>query len=100
MMEFSEVLHLDCDCTSAEHTVRFVYQPDEEYFHEDGPLICMDVNLVQYRGFWKRLWYGIKYVFGHKSRYGPFSEFVMNKKNATELITFIEQAYSHNEAPE
>lgn len=99
MMEFSEVLHLDCDCISPEHILRFSYEKEPECQIEDQ-WITVDVILVNSRGFWQRAWYGVKYAFGYKSRFGPFDEFVMNKHNAMALKGFIEEVYSNTKTPE
>ena len=93
MMQFSEVLHLDCDCLSIDHIIRFSYENDPEYASSER-IITIDVSLVNYKGFWKRLWYGLKYAFGYKSRYGPYEVFLMNKKNAFALNNFINDAFN------
>ena len=35
--------------------------------------------------FWSRVKYGIKYIFGYKSRYGAFDEFIINPKDAKKI---------------
>lgn len=63
-MQPLETEHFDCECYTPEHTVRFTYDPD------DGDLY-MSVYLWKWP-FWKRLWIGVKYIFGYTSRFGDF----------------------------
>lgn len=69
---------LVCGCHNVEHQVVFVY--DEE----DGLVYC-NIHLVELP-FWKRLKNGIKYIFSsHKSKYGNFDEFILDKSNIKQL---------------
>jgi hypothetical protein len=40
--------------------------------------------------FWKRLMYGIKYIFGYKCRYGAFDEFIVNPKDADKIQEIVD----------
>jgi hypothetical protein len=40
--------------------------------------------------FWKRLIYGIKYIFGYKCRYGAFDEFIVNPKDADKIQEIVD----------
>ena len=53
---------------------------DEVYAH---------VHLTSYKGFWKRLWAGLKYAFGHRSRYGEFDEIILRKEDAENLQKIV-----------
>jgi hypothetical protein len=41
------------------------------------------------RPFWERVKYGIKYIFGYKSNYGAFDEFIFNPKDADKLQDLV-----------
>jgi hypothetical protein len=41
------------------------------------PMVYIHTHLVK-RPFWKRVKYGLKYIFGYQSRYGAFDEFIVN----------------------
>lgn len=69
---------LICDCNSCEHQI--VIRHDKE----DNLIYC-DVHLVKY-GFFRRLIFGIKYIFGYKSRYGSWDEFVFKPEHADKII--------------
>ena len=68
---------LICACSSEEHQI--VIHKDEE----DKMIYCM-IHLVTLP-FWQRVWAAIKYIFGYKSRYGNFEEFIFTQKHANKL---------------
>jgi hypothetical protein len=37
----------------------------------------------------KRIWYGIRYIFGYRSQYGEFGETVMKVEQAKELRDYL-----------
>ena len=79
-MDIHKDWHCICSCGSHEHQVNFDYWEDL-----DGDKnVYMTIHLAEYP-FWKRLWRGLKYIFGHKSNYGNFDEFILSKKHAPAL---------------
>ena len=58
-----ETTYYECRCESAEHVLRFIYDPDENDLYTE-------VKLVQYRNIFQRIWVAIKYICGYKCRYG------------------------------
>lgn len=95
MLNKFEIIHLDCCCSDVEHSLRFMYDPEDP----DCP-IYTEIVLSKYHGFWMRVKLAIKYIFGKQSDCGHFDCFLMEKGPALELQEFIENAYSHNKAPE
>lgn len=83
MMKNDNEILLLCECTSAEHQliVRWDNEDNEVY---------VNVHLATYMGFWERLWSGLKYAFGHKSRYGAFDEVVLRKEDADKLQKVVD----------
>ena len=69
-----------CQCCSLEHQLIF-YKDEYEVF-------CYP-HLITYRGFWKRLWHGLKYAFGHKSRFGAFDQFIFEPDDLIKLKQFL-----------
>jgi hypothetical protein len=61
--------YVECNCTSAEHTLRFTMDDDKKF-----PMIYVEVQLNRYHGFFGRLWRAIRYVFGYECRYGHWDE--------------------------
>jgi hypothetical protein len=48
--------------------------------------------LHDYNRWWKRLWHGIKYIFGHKSRYGHWDEILIEADEIEPLIEYLQDA--------
>lgn len=67
-----------CDCENVEHQLIFSYFPDDD-------ILYMTVHLVPEYNIFKRIWNAIKYVFGHRSQYGDFDEFIFKKQDANKL---------------
>ena len=72
-----------CECFSYEHQVKFWH--DEEY----GNFIHAYFHLVTYRGFFKRLWHGLKYAFGYTSRFGAWDQFIFSIDNESKLRDYL-----------
>lgn len=51
--------------------------------------IITQQTLLQ-QNFWQRLKYAIKYVFGYKSKYGAFDEFIFRKEDADKLQSIVD----------
>ena len=73
-----------CDCHSLEHQFTFWY--DDEYNR-----VYFEPHLYQGGNWFQRTWGRIKYLFGHKSRYGAFDEVVINSEDAPKIIKFLEK---------
>lgn len=72
-----------CQCYSTEHQIIIFYDEDE---NNEGkyPVCYINIHLNK-TSFWRRLLYGIKYIFGYRSKYGAFEEFIINPKDADKL---------------
>lgn len=66
-----------CECSSREHQI--VVERDVE----DNLIYC-HIHL-SVRPFWKRLKYGLKYIFGYHCRYGHWDEFIWKPEHADKL---------------
>jgi hypothetical protein len=75
---------LICQCHSLEHQYSFYYS------NEDG-LYC-EPHLSTYLPFYKRLIVGIKYIFGYKSKFGAWDEFLFKLEDLNKLEQFIKIA--------
>lgn len=55
--------YFSCDCGEMDHTLRFVLDLDE---HSEirCPTIYTDIRLNHYLPWYRRVWIGIKYIFG------------------------------------
>lgn len=72
-----------CSCANVEHQLVFSY--DEEF--DD---VFVAVHLKPERNIFKRICAGIKYIFGHRSRYGEFDGFIFQKKDADRLQKVVD----------
>ena len=72
-----------CDCHSFEHQVKFMYD-------EEDNEVYLYVHLTN-GTFWSRLKKGIKYIFGHSSRFGEWDEFIFQEKDEENLREFLNQ---------
>ena len=83
--------YLECDCSSAEHVIRYSFDPDAKLNDPTDDYIYTTTFLNQYRSFWKRIWIAIKYIFGYKCKYGHFDCAMINKNEATSLRDFLNE---------
>lgn len=87
----------ECQCYSDEHTLKMVLDADPEY-----PELFTSIYLNDYRGFFKRLWVGIKYIFGYKCKYGHWDCFCLRQDDADRMIELIQkykEAYTKTGLP-
>ena len=77
-----DTMFLICDCHSFEHQLIF-------WWDEDDKALYVHTHLVTYRGFFKRLWVGIKYAFGYKCRFGDWDASIFTEANTKILKDFL-----------
>jgi hypothetical protein len=77
---------LICECHSLEHQVSFWYEQDE------GTLY-VETHLVTHKNFFKRLWVGLKYTFGYKSRFGEWDEILLGPNSQKELYQWLQSKH-------
>lgn len=71
-----------CDCGDVEHQLIVSWDTiTDSYYWEE---MTVQVHLSK-QPFWRRLVYAVRYIFGYQSKYGAFTEMVLNKKQALEL---------------
>lgn len=75
--------HFECHCHSPEHLLTFRHWDDGN-----------DAELYAYvflrpESFYKRIWLGIKYIFGYTCRYGYFDEFILDPKDVDRMIGLL-----------
>jgi len=79
---------LVCDCYFIEHQLIFEYLTDEE---SDEKSLSINIHLTAWENFFQRLVAGIRYAFGHKSRYGEFDNILVSPDEAKNLIEFLQK---------
>ncbi len=79
-----ERLHVVCKCHSLEHQVFFWYDED------NNELYC-EPHLITSENFFQRLWAGLKYAFGYKSRYGHWDNTLFSDEDLKKLKDFLNE---------
>lgn len=79
-----EPLTIYCDCGLSEH--QFAFRDLGDDFPEK--VVSLEVNLCK-RPFFKRLWHGLKYIFGHQSRFGAFDEVLIGEMEAHRILLYF-----------
>lgn len=82
-LETTAILML-CDCGCREHMIGFSYWPKD-----DWPELFFEFHLTTSRNILQRAWAAIRYVLGHRCRYGEWDELVMNPNDAKSLAEFL-----------
>lgn len=78
-----------CGCYSSEHQMIIHYSEDEGPDGLKYPMVYAHVHLNS-RSFLHRLHYGLRYIFGRKSRYGAWDEFIFDHKDADKLQLVVD----------
>ena len=81
LMKKDDELFLLCGCHSMEHQI-FISYDDELKAN------FIQIHLSKHR-FFKRLWHGLKYIFGYQCRCGAFEEFILEDEGKKALIEHL-----------
>lgn len=77
-----------CQCNNIEHQMVFRYFKDDDFGD-----VYVTIHLVP-DSFWKRIKNAFKYIFGYKSKYGDFDEFILKPTDADrlqEIVNYLRQ---------
>lgn len=79
----SNTITIRCTCSHSEHVMMIDHFEGEEeaYVH---------VHLAK-QSFWRRVYYGIAYIFGRQCGYGAFEEIIIDKENTKELNAMLKK---------
>lgn len=81
MEDYKSSEYLECSCTGLEHTLRMTY------FKDTPDYIYIETHLRQ-QPFYQRLIPAIKYLFGFRSRYGDYDEFIWDPSTVKRFQEF------------
>lgn len=90
-----KILWLDCNCHSPHHAIRIWHQADEDW---NDLVIEMQVN--NWRGFWRRCIEAFKYVFNFKNKNCGYDAFNIHEKDVEpfiEILTSFRDEYKRRE---
>lgn len=76
--------YFDCKCLSSEHTLRFVYDPEDNELYTE-------VFLSQYRNIFMRIWVAFRYVFGYRCKYGHWDCWLLKAEDCQRLINLTKK---------
>jgi hypothetical protein len=74
-----------CECHSLEHQYIFRYDSEDKF-------IYCEPHLNNYLPFYKRIVLAIKYIFGFKTSYGSWDEFIFKNEDLDRLENIIKYA--------
>lgn len=67
-----------CECNNIEHQIVM------SHFEDEKEVYC-SIHLKPERNIFKRIIHAVKYIFGHRSIYGDFDEFIFKPEDADRL---------------
>ena len=53
-------------------------------------LVVVQIHLVNYRNVFQRIWVGLRYMCGYKTKYGPWDEMILDISHVQQLETTLE----------
>lgn len=74
-----------CECHSAEHTMLILGDNDP-----NCPYVYIYLHLCPDR-FFRRIINAVKYIFGHRSKYGDFDEFILRWNDVEKLQGVVDK---------
>lgn len=82
-----------CNCHRPEHQLILTYFPDDALRQAQEPPnekeMYVQVHLVTYDNFFKRLWTGLRFAFGYHCRYGEWDELILTVEEGKEVWDFL-----------
>lgn len=80
-----------CICHDIGHCVVFSFWEDDDEKRGVSEMY-VEIHLDDCHGFFKRVWYAIRYIFGHKSKYGGAWHTVsLGQKSVSRLKSLLEK---------
>lgn len=84
-----------CECGDLSHQFVVSWYPDDPDWNDE---LYLNIHLNQTYSFWKRFWIAVKYLFGHKCRFGVFDEILVSPHRAKQLKSVLESFIEANES--
>lgn len=81
----SEPLYLECSCHTPEHLLKIYV--DQWDLLEPSLVILSQLNHLM--PWYKRVWYGLKYIFNSKGVYGHWEETLLSPEDGDKLVNFL-----------
>jgi hypothetical protein len=91
MKEETDQILLICACHSFDHQVFFWH---ENEFNDNA--LYAYFHLTTHKNFFQRLWTGLKYAFGYRSRFGAWDEFIFSEAEEKKLLEYLIKKHEKN----
>lgn len=79
--------YFECQCDSREHTLRFIFDPNDQ----NDSNLWTEVYLWPYT-FWKRVWIGLKYIAGYQGKYGSWDCTLLRREDYPRLRDLLDRS--------
>lgn len=86
-------------CTCGDVSDQIIMRYWTDYEKDVYPSVYVSFYLNELP-FFKRLWYGIKYIFGYRCKYGHFGEIILKPEDYTKMekvVDFLKKVYKYEE---
>jgi len=80
----TKISYHECSCHSSEHTIRFLFDEDEDDLY-------LEVQLCQTKNFFQRIKAAFKYMFGHQCRYGHWDCVSLDKDTTRDIVILFQE---------
>ena len=96
-MNYDESEIFICNCSDISHNIVFQlwdFGKDNKSLWRPASSNCelsIHVFLNDYPYFWKRVWLGIKYIFGYKSKFGYYDTVSFRYEDATRIKAILDK---------
>ena len=86
------IRYIECSCQDSQHVTRFSWwrwenDLNDTYWDE----LCIETQLNLVYPWYKRVWLGIKYIFGYQCKYGHWYEATFQKEEVKKLIEVCQE---------
>jgi hypothetical protein len=81
--------YVTCSCQSSQHIIKFCFI---ENYAEENDVCWVDIQMIQWRSFWKRIYVAIKYIFGYEEKYGHWDCTQLSRDEVEKLKKFLDRA--------
>lgn len=90
--------YYECICDHSDHTIRVSYVVDDEnVLDEEEDEIYLEVQLPD-QPFFRRLWRGLKYIFGYHCKYGHWETTTLKEKDAIRFRDLLDRFINSGKA--
>ena len=93
----TDELFVHCSCGSIEHQLVLTRDTEQDEPEVLYRFVYLHVHLLA-KGFWRRLWVGLRYAMGYHSRYGHWDEVILGPEQATQMWRLLEAYLKEQES--